>query len=60
MRTLFLLLALLLVVSQAAAVSDTVMFWEIRSECSFLMCPFFKGATSTCYGRLAKCCRLIW
>uniref|UniRef100_A0A8C4K6G3 Beta-defensin-like domain-containing protein n=1 Tax=Dromaius novaehollandiae TaxID=8790 RepID=A0A8C4K6G3_DRONO len=56
MRTLSLLLALLPVVSQAAAVmSDTVMCWKIRGECSFLMRP-----TGTCYGGLGKCCRPLW
>ncbi|NXI72811.1 GLL14 protein, partial [Anseranas semipalmata] len=54
---ILLLLLVLLVVSQAATVSDTVRCRMIKGECSFLLCPFFKRSTGTCYNGLAKCCR---
>ncbi|XP_009489469.1 beta-defensin 1 [Pelecanus crispus] len=59
MKVLFLLL-LLLVVSHAAAVPDTVMCRKTKGKCSFLLCPLFKRATGTCYNGLAKCCRPLW
>ncbi|XP_051471025.1 beta-defensin 1 [Apus apus] len=57
---IFFLLVLLLVVSQAAAVSDTAMCRKSKGQCSFLLCPMFQRATSTCYNGLAKCCMPFW